>query len=133
MYIAINKTMPAKPLVVSRKHSKVLETGLNTEAVILRPGVNQVDSDTVDSLKDSATVSYWLKTGMLELRENKKTKDGKDEAGLNGFDETLAISLVMDCFDMSLLRKFKEQDKRENVRVAILERLSDLAKAIKVD
>ncbi len=132
--IVINKTNPARPLVMS-KPSPVTLTGIVQSApVVLRPGANEIDAETAKQLESSATVKEWLKRGWLEAKKpsvaGKGTK-GEPATGVMGFESDQAVALVQDCFDVGVLARWKECDAREDVRVAIVERVAALKAATK--
>lgn len=91
----------------------------------LRPGVNQVDADLVERLRERPTVKAWIKEGWIKLPKG----DGKGE-GLGAFDESEAASLIADCFDPELLGMWEETEKRKPVKSAIRKRAIELAKLI---
>jgi hypothetical protein len=129
--IVNNKTSPARILVLSRP-LPAGPTGLvQHEPIVLKPGVNEIHDDAAKMIEKSATVKEWLKKGMIKVLAPKK---GAEKAsGVGGFEEEQALELVQECFDVKALSAWKEGEKREAIRVAMLERIAELKASAKDD
>ncbi len=122
--IIVNKTTPPRPLVLSRPLPETRTGIIQHEPLILRPGTNEIPDEVQEALEKSSTVKEWIKRSWLQVI---KTAKGKEKAsGVGSFDDEQAVVLINDCFDPLMLTKWKEGEKREVVRVAIVERVAQL-------
>ncbi len=127
--IVVNKTNPARILVLSRPLPETRTGLIQHEPVVLKPGTNEIPDDTKAAMEKSATVKEWKKRGWVSVIAPKK--GAEKETGVGAFDDGQAIELINDCFDMKQLMAWKEGEKREAVRIAMVERITVLKEASK--
>lgn len=121
--IVVNKTTPPRPLILARPMPPT-KTGLvQHQPVVLMPGSNEIPDDMKDIMEKSATIQTWLKKRWVEVKKTDKGAE-KGASGVGQFDQETAVELINDCFDMKLLARWKEGEKREPVRVAMIERIA---------
>lgn len=126
--IIVNKKMPPCPLVLASSQNTPNGT-INVTPIVLKPGVNEVSEAMREFIASSATAKQWVAKQWIAITDGKDPKR-KDATGLGAFEEDQALDLVADCFDVALLNRFKEGEKRERVRIAMMERATVLKQAL---
>jgi hypothetical protein len=111
--------------------------------VRLHPGVNQIDEDVLEEIKDNldrekkSKVSKGKHAGRMKIEiVTAQAVDEKGEAkGAPKVVKTLsetspedAQALINECADMPTLKKWKQYEKREDVRLMIMNRIDDIEK-----
>lgn len=129
--IIVNKTNPARPLVLSKPLPPTVTGLVQHIPVVLKPGTNEVSDDVRLVIEKSATVKEWMKRSWVKILTG--SKDKKGASGVGAFDDDQAVDLVNDCFDMKQLCAWKEGETRESVRIAMVERIAVLKEAAKED
>lgn len=88
----------------------------------LMPGLNEVDPDAWDAVKDLPAFAALLDDGTIEVLESKGGKQLKPKDIAN-IDEKKALELVSDTVDKKLLKEMQKYEKRAAVLEAIDEQL----------
>lgn len=123
--IIVNKTNPPRPLIIPKPLPKTVTGIVENEPIILRPGANETADELQATFDSSKSLKEWVKRGWIDVIKAEKGKE--KSSGVSGFESDQAVSIVNDCFDVSMLQHWREADKREAVRIAIVDRLSQLA------
>lgn len=83
--------------------------------VVLAPGVNDVDQDAFEVFLKHPLMAHLDKKGEFEYQKEDKKLTAED-----------LIELVGDTFDLEVLEKMKDGEKRKTVLEAIEKRLEEL-------
>ena len=118
-------------MLVQYKNNNVLMTQIEEGAPILRilPGVNEVTD--ADWNKVRSTLSTKIDDGML-LEIGTVTKKGDKEVvspkKFHDFVAAEAVAIVGETYDVELLEKWRKLEKRDEVRLAIVNQIEEMKK-----
>jgi len=123
----------------ANKASKIKKT------VKLLPGFNEVPDDEWKEIKQNPMIQKQIELGIIvEVAEKKevkkKVKNGKGEEiektvvesgkakQLKDLDAEAVVAMVEDTFDVDLLKKWKKEESRDEIRAAIANQLEKILK-----
>lgn len=115
--------------------------GYEADSVILLPGVNEVPDEVWKKIRPSL-ISHLNARNLITIEENKIIeKEGKpDKNGkiekikektsipkkFTELDPEECLSLIAQTNNLPTLEKWKKEEKREDVRIALMERLNEV-------
>lgn len=88
------------------------------DAVLLKPGVNEVESSKWDRVKDHPVVKWRIENGVLLVKDGSKP--------ISDMPAGEAVKLVKATVDADLLERWRRDDPRRSVRDAIDSQLDKL-------
>lgn len=96
------------------------------EPVFLKPGTNEVERSVLERLRDHSNQMVFetlTKEGKLSYAET------QGASTIGSFKPAEAIQMIQDCYDVSTLEQWLDEDKRKDVRVALREQLKTVREA----
>lgn len=112
----------------------VVATGL-TGQIILQPGINEVPEAEYAFIKPSLEGAGLFKSKLLEEGPTKEAKEGTKVItvgkSLAECSKEQAEALILETFDVKLLETWKKNEKRDDVRLAIVNQIDEVKKGPK--
>lgn len=119
-------------MMLNNKQTRpVVATGLSGQ-IILQPGINEIPEAEYNFIKPALEGAGLFKSKMLEEGPTKETKEGTKVVtvgkSLSECSKEQAEELIAETFDMKLLETWKKAEKRDDVRLAIVNRIDEVKK-----
>lgn len=112
----------------------VVATGL-TGQIILQPGINEVPEAEYAFIKPALESAGLFKSKLLEEGPTKEAKEGTKVItvgkSLAECSKEQAEALILETFDVKLLETWKKNEKRDDVRLAIVNQIDEVKKGPK--
>lgn len=112
----------------------VVATGL-TGQIILQPGINEVPEAEYAFIKPALEGAGLFKSKLLEEGPTKEAKEGTKVItvgkSLAECSKEQAEALILETFDVKLLETWKKNEKRDDVRLAIVNQIDEVKKGPK--
>lgn len=112
----------------------VVATGL-TGQIILQPGINEVPEAEYAFIKPALEGAGLFKSKLLEEGPTKEAKEGTKVItvgrSLAECSKEQAEALILETFDAKLLETWKKNEKRDDVRLAIVNQIDEVKKGPK--
>lgn len=112
----------------------VVATGL-TGQIILQPGINEVPEAEYAFIKPALEGAGLFKSKLLEEGPTKEAKEGTKVItvgkSLAECSKEQAEALILETFDVTLLETWKKNEKRDDVRLAIVNQIDEVKKGPK--
>lgn len=91
-----------------------IKNGFQPKNVILKPGINQVDSELWESMKSIAVIKSQIENGRLKVILDGDDANDVNET-LNQLHYTQANKIIKSTFDIELLKKWQATETRAAV------------------
>lgn len=119
-------------MILNNKQTRpVVATGLSGQ-IILAPGVNDVPEAEYAVIKPALEGAGLFKSKLLEEGPTKEVKEGTKVATvgkpLGECTKEQAEALIEETFDIKLLEAWKKTEKRDDVRLALANRIDVVKK-----
>lgn len=119
-------------MMLNNKQTRpVVATGLSGQ-IILQPGINEIPEAEYNFIKPALEGAGLFKSKMLEEGPTKEAKEGTKVVtvgkSLSECSKEQAEELIAETFDMKLLETWKKAEKRDDVRLAIVNRIDEVKK-----
>lgn len=112
----------------------VVATGL-TGQIILQPGINEVSEAEYAFIKPALEGAGLFKSKLLEEGPTKEAKEGTKVItvgkSLAECPKEQAEALILETYDVKLLETWKKNEKRDDVRLAIVNQIDEVKKGPK--
>jgi hypothetical protein len=117
------------PLIHTLKEPDELKKIVLTRTQVqLLPGVNEVTDDEWKIMKPHLTAEIKSKVITIvekEVQKSKRSPDGKAK-NLKEMPANEAIELVSECVNPDTLKKWYQEETREEIRLSIVEKMKEL-------
>lgn len=122
-------------MMLNNKQTRpVVATGL-TGQIILQPGINEVPEAEYAFIKPALEGAGLFKSKLLEEGPTKEAKEGTKVItvgkSLAECSKEQAEALILETFDVKLLETWKKNEKRDDVRLAIVNQIDEVKKGPK--
>lgn len=122
-------------MMLNNKQTRpVVATGL-TGQIILQPGINEVPEAEYAFIKPALEGAGLFKSRLLEEGPTKEAKEGTKVItvgkSLAECSKEQAEALILETFDVKLLETWKKNEKRDDVRLAIVNQIDEVKKGPK--
>lgn len=112
----------------------VVATGLAGQ-IILQPGINEVPEAEYAFIKPALEGAGLFKSKLLEEGPTKEAKEGTKVVtigkSLAECSKEQAETLILETYDVKLLETWKKNEKRDDVRLAIVNQIDEVKKGPK--
>ena len=122
-------------MMLNNKQTRpVVATGL-TGQIILQPGINEVPEAEYAFIRPSLEGAGLFKSKLLEEGPTKEAKEGTKVItvgkSLSECSKEQAEALILETFVVKLLETWKKNEKRDDVRLAIVNQIDEVKKGPK--
>lgn len=97
-----------------------------TDLVTLKPGANHIDVEIVEMMRKHNTVVQWIRLQYIRLPKPLKLGG----FGLSNFSEPEAIEIVRETYDVDLLTRWLDTERRSDIREVMRDRRGELQRAL---